>query len=237
MPELEKDEQKARNMRCFIEATRKLIEEGGIGKVSIRKISEKAGLHNSTIYLYFKDVEQLILFASLKYFTAYTRMLQNISPAASPEETFFVVWSAFGQTVFEKGDIFYNFFFGKYSQNLTPIFRQYYELYPDEAPHYSSDIEEMYYGNNIQERCLKILHPLSGIASVRVNDQNIELVNEIIVSCLKELMMDKRANPDLDPLALNEKLLRMIQYVVGYTGNLDPQKLARINVGYEQYIQ
>lgn len=216
MSELEKDELRAKNMRRFIEATRILIEEEGICKVSIRKISEKSGLHNSTIYLYFKDVEQLILFASLKYFTEYTQTLQHISPAASPEETFFVVWKAFGQAIFQQANIFYNFFFGKYSQNLTPIFRQYYALYPDEAPHYSSDIEEMYYGNSLQERCLKILRPLSGLPTVRITDENIDLANEIIISCLKELMMSKRNDPSLDPQQLNQKLLQMIRYIIGY---------------------
>ena len=61
MAEFEKDEQKAKNAICFIKATQELLDTEGIEKLSIRKIAEKAGFHNSTIYLYFKDIQHLIL--------------------------------------------------------------------------------------------------------------------------------------------------------------------------------
>ena len=38
----------------FIEAAEELIDEHGIDNVSVRKIADKAGFHNSTIYLYLK---------------------------------------------------------------------------------------------------------------------------------------------------------------------------------------
>ena len=53
--ETNKELQKKQNTIRFIEAARLLIDEIGLKKVSIRKIAEQAGFHNSTIYLYFKD--------------------------------------------------------------------------------------------------------------------------------------------------------------------------------------
>ena len=47
MAEFEKDEQKAKNAICFIKATQELLDTEGIEKLSIRKIAEKAGFHNS----------------------------------------------------------------------------------------------------------------------------------------------------------------------------------------------
>lgn len=51
---------------------------------------------------------------------------------------------------------------------------------------------------------------------MRITDENIDLANEIIISCLKELMMSKRNDPSLDPQQLNQKLLQMIRYIIGY---------------------
>ena len=221
MAECEKDEQKAKNAICFIKATQELIDTEGLDKLSIRKIAEKAGFHNSTIYLYFKDLQHLILLASLKHFAEYNHTLAEYSrQQRSPEESFFAIWEAFGKTVLQNPPIFYNFFFGKYSQNLTPIIRQYYELFPEEKKEYSKEIESMYYGNSIQERCLQILAPLADHTTVRVTSDNMELVNSIIVSCLKDLLQQKCENPALDSQQLNANFLSMLSYIIGYQGEI-----------------
>ncbi|WP_296627459.1 TetR/AcrR family transcriptional regulator [uncultured Negativibacillus sp.] len=221
MAECEKDEQKAKNAVCFIKATQELIDTEGLDKLSIRKIAEKAGFHNSTIYLYFKDLQHLILLASLKHFAEYNHTLAEYSrQQRSPEESFFAIWEAFGKTVLQNPPIFYNFFFGKYSQNLTPIIRQYYELFPEEKEEYSKEIESMYYGNSIQERCLQILAPLADHPTVRVTSDNMELVNSIIVSCLKDLLQQKCENPALDSQQLNANFLSMLSYIIGYQGEI-----------------
>lgn len=221
MAECEKDEQKAKNAVCFIKATQELIDTEGLDKLSIRKIAEKAGFHNSTIYLYFKDLQHLILLASLKHFAEYNHTLAEYSrQQRSPEESFFAIWETFGKTVLQNPPIFYNFFFGKYSQNLTPIIRQYYELFPEEKEEYSKEIENMYYGNSIQERCLQILAPLADHPTVRVTSDNMELVNSIIVSCLKDLLQQKCENPALDSQQLNANFLSMLSYIIGYQGEI-----------------
>ena len=221
MAECEKDEQKAKNAVCFIKATQELIDTEGLDKLSIRKIAEKAGFHNSTIYLYFKDLQHLILLASLKHFAEYNHTLAEYSrQQRSPEESFFAIWETFGKTVLQNPPIFYNFFFGKYSQNLTPIIRQYYELFREEKEEYSKEIESMYYGNSIQERCLQILAPLADHPTVRVTSDNMELVNSIIVSCLKDLLQQKCENPALDSQQLNANFLSMLSYIIGYQGEI-----------------
>ena len=60
--------QKKERMALFIDCTRRLIEEEGFAEISIRKIAERAGLHNSTIYFYFPDVDFLIAPASVRSF-------------------------------------------------------------------------------------------------------------------------------------------------------------------------
>ena len=216
MIDWEKDEEKRRNAITFVEATQALIDSEGLEKISIRKIAEKAGFHNSTIYLYFKDVNQLILLASLKHFNEYSHKLAEFSAMiASPTDKFLAVWQAFGETVFSRPHIFRNFFFGKYSSNLTPIITQYYQLFPEEKTNYTKEIEEMYYGGNIMDRCLQILKPLTEVESTLVTEENLDLVNTITVACLKQLLDQTCADPSLDPDDVNDQLIQMICHVTG----------------------
>ena len=73
----------------------------------------------------------------------------------------------------------------------------------------------MYYGNSIQERCRKILDPLIDVESSRVTKENIDLVNTIIVSCLKQLLEQKCADPEQDADDLNKLLINIICYITG----------------------
>lgn len=216
MIDWEKDGEKRKNAIAFVEATQALIDSEGLEKISIRKIAEKAGFHNSTIYLYFKDANQLILLASLKHFREYSRKLAEYSTMiASPTDKFLAVWQAFGETVFARPHIFRNFFFGKYSNNLTPIITQYYQLFPEEKTAYTKEIQEMYYGGNILDRCLQILKPLTALESTLVTEENLELVNTITVACLKQLLDQACADPNLDPDDANDRLIQMICHVTG----------------------
>ena len=211
----EKELLKQQNTIRFIEAAQELIDTNGISEISIRKIAEKAGFHNSTIYLYFKDVDQLILLASLKHFNEYSKALAEQSKKkSSPIENFLSIWKAFAKSVFAKPEIFYNFFFGKHSDNLTEIIEQYYELFPDEKEQYSEEIKDMYYGKNIYERCYGIMSPLL-TESTKLTPQNISIVNELIVSYLKYLLEEQCKKKNTDISENTDKLLQAMAYLIG----------------------
>ena len=93
---------------------------------------------------------------------------------------------------------------------------QYYELFPDKKYTFSEDIEEMFFGKNIQERCLKLLIPLIGTDGVRVTYDNLEIVNNIMVGYLKDVLDQKRHNQDTSTEELLEQTLEALQYIVGY---------------------
>ena len=209
-----KEHLKQQNRIRFIHAAQELIESEGPQNASIRKIAEKAGFHNSTIYLYFEDVDQLILLASLKYLNEYSMALSELSAKnLKPFENFMTIWSFFARTVFGRPQIFYNFFFGKHSDNLTEVIKLYYELFPNEQGIYTPEIEDMYYGQNITERCLKVLAMLKD-SNTRVNKENIELINDIIVGYIKYLLEQKCQNPSLDSDILTDKLLKMLKFML-----------------------
>lgn len=209
----DKEQIKQQNKIRFIEAAQQLIDAEGLEAVSIRKIAEKAGFHNSTIYLYFKDVDELILFASLKYFNEYNKALSELSTRhLSEREQFLSIWDFFAQTVFKKPKVFYNFFFGRHSHDLTDILQQYYTIFPAEREKHSKEIEEMYYGKDIHARCMQEMKMLTDFTS-KNDEETITMVNDIIVGHLKYLLEEKCQNPALDSDILTERLLKVVEFV------------------------
>lgn len=211
----DKEQLKRQNTIRFIEAARDLIDTEGFENISIRRIAQKAGFHNSTIYLYFEDADRLIQMATLKHFAEYSRALSELSTwHLRPIDNFLSIWDLYAQSVFENPALFYNFFFGKHSDDITAAMTQYYDLFPEEKDEYSQEIESMYYGKNIWDRSLKTLEPMIREKNI-VTEDNIEMINEMIVCYLKYLLEQKCQNRDLNSDLLREKLMRMIRFSLG----------------------
>ena len=75
-----------RNMVYFVEATEKILKEEGIPGVTIRRIAAEAGYNSATLYNYFQDLDELILFGSVCFLRDYlldlSRNLQPEIPAS-----------------------------------------------------------------------------------------------------------------------------------------------------------
>lgn len=217
MAERTKDDAKLKNTRRFIIATRVLMEEVGIENLSVRKIADRAGFHNSTIYLYFRDVDYLIKLASMDFFEDYALALSDLSKKdVAPIDAFVEIWRTFCDTVFRQPEIFYPFFFGKYSDNLTEIITEYYRLFPEKTKEYSKEIEDMFFGQNMYDRCIRSLTPLIDLPEVRVNRDNLQLINTIIVSYVKEVLHQKCQHPEVSVEDQTEQTLAALKYIIGY---------------------
>lgn len=199
----------------FVTAARELAEEKGMGNLSVRQIAEQAGYHNSTIYAYFKDEALLLALSCVPSFSDYSRELARLSESNPTNyDSFFSIWKHFCFSAFKKPDIFRIFFFGKYSHNLTKLLTRYYELFPEEKAEYNQVISEMYYGNNFEERCLKILSPLIGDEKTRITDENCALVNSIISSVFRGLLEQKCSDPSLENEKLTAWFMQSLHYLV-----------------------
>lgn len=209
------DPQKLENYRCFVNSAQEILEEGGISKLSIRKIADRAGFHNSTIYLYFKDLDQLTMLASMKYFQEYSQALELQSQKNLPaKENFIAIWELFVYEIIKEPCIFYNFFFGRRSDNLKAVMNMYYEIFPEERDRFSEDIEKMYFGNDIFERSLELLQTLIG-EDCFVTEDNLVMLNEITVCYCEHKLMKKCQNPKIDSAKARKEILDVIWYVTG----------------------
>lgn len=209
------DMQKRENLIHFIKVTQKIIEEEGIQKVSIRKIAAMSGFHNSTIYLYFSDLDELTMLASITRFQQYSAALERQSEKhADAYDNFFNIWECFCESAFQYACVFNNFFFGKYSDDLFRFLNVYYDLFPEEKNKYTKDIEAMYFGKNYTERCMKILLPLVADKRTRVTKENVDTINDLTVSYCQYLLGQKCANDEMDSKELQSKLMNAIHFLV-----------------------
>ena len=147
-----------RVMMYFIEATEKIISEEGIEKVSIKKIAELAGYNSATLYNYFENLEVLILYASVHYLKIYLRDLkESIRENMSAMEMYITVYKMFVYHSFQKPEIFYTLFFGKYSHKLDKVIRKYYEIFPEEYEGQNALVKAILSNADIYKRDLPLI--------------------------------------------------------------------------------
>lgn len=210
-----KEQQKLKKMKLFISSARDIIEEEGFENLSIRRIAEKAGFHNSTIYFYFSDADLLIALASVRSFAEYSRELADLSRQPGTDyDAFFRIWYFFCKYCFARPHLFRKFFFGKYKDNLTDILNQYYEMFPEEKLEYSQSIKEMYYAPTFRDRCLHILRPLADLPETCIDEKNLDMANDIIICTFQGLLEKAQSASGTDCDALTSRFLDMLHFLV-----------------------
>jgi len=71
--------QRDRMMNYFIEATKKIIEEEGIKKVTVRRVGDLAGYSYATIYNYFKDTRELLAHCAIHYLEYFYACIKEVN--------------------------------------------------------------------------------------------------------------------------------------------------------------
>ena len=133
-----------RVMIYFITAAKELIESEGVEKLTVRKAAAAAGYNSATLYNYFEDMEELVIFASMGYLKQYIVDLENtLEDSMNALERYRTIYKVFGKTCLKRPEIFYYLFYGKYKKKLKNVISIYYELFPDELGHHDDDIIKM----------------------------------------------------------------------------------------------
>ena len=126
-----------RVMIYFITAAKELIESEGVEKLTVRKAAAAAGYNSATLYNYFEDMEELVIFASMGYLKQYIVDLENtLEDSMNALERYRTIYKVFGKTCLKRPEIFYYLFYGKYKKKLKNVISIYYELFPDELGHH-----------------------------------------------------------------------------------------------------
>ncbi|WP_161845884.1 TetR/AcrR family transcriptional regulator [Pseudoflavonifractor sp. 524-17] len=207
-------EQRNQVFACFINAASEIIESEGTDALTLRRVAKKAGYNSATLYNYFKDLDHLAVYASMKYFEDYNRNLARYLAGEKDDfQRFLFMWRFFCASAFRHPHAYYNLFYGKYSGELTDITRDYYQVFPEELGEMDGSTLELLTCGSLAERSWGLLRPVLAKGTLSPDEQG--AVNEIILYCFKELLTQKIQLGDaLDSQTLIERQLGYIHLLL-----------------------
>lgn len=204
---------KRRVMMYFIEATQELILNEGIENLSIKKIADTAGYNTATIYNYFEDLEELILYSSMDYLKIYLKDLKSeINSNMKAIEMYETIYKVFVHHSFEKPEIFHTLFFGKYSYKLEKIIKKYYEIFPDDITGQTDITKSVLVEGNIHNRDLPVIKQMIKEGSILEEEAPyiMEAIVRIHQSYLENILQQR------EKISLEEHKIKFLKFLIFY---------------------
>ena len=206
-------EERNRITKIFLSSTREIIEQEGVGELSIRRISHKAGFNSATLYLYFEDVDELITLACMGYLEKFCRQAsQAISKLNDPCEIYRRVWEIFCREAFTKPKIFYRLYFYPHSSSLEHTVKRYYEIYPDQLPPCATPIQSMLVHGGLLERNWPLLQEAARV--LRIPEDQAQIINHLTVYHFKELLQQAAQTDHTDVEARSKQQMDAIRLLM-----------------------
>ena len=170
----------SRMWKYFIEATVEIIEEEGIGQVTIRKVADRAGYNSATIYNYFSEVSHLIFFASMKLLKSYTDdVTVYMDKGRTPLEKYMFAWECFCKHSFLKPDIFHAVFIMDLGDQPEKLIRNYYEIYPADLINIPEELKPILFERSMSKRGKSILQ--FAAKEGQIDEFRVDDINEITI--------------------------------------------------------
>lgn len=187
------------NKISLIQCAMEMIHESGIPSVSARSLGSRVGMNSALIYRYFRDIDEVVLFACVHALQEYTNDMVNSSSHMDPDtdesydaDIYMLSWEIFCKHAFSNPDEFNILFFSRHSEDLPSVLKEYLDLFPPERDT-SSDVflEAMFRATSLQDRNLMLLVPL---LEGRVPDNDIILSNDMTVAFFYALLTQLLGN-------------------------------------------
>ncbi len=179
--------------RRLITAAKNLIERQGLQRVTIRGVAAEAGAYMAEQYMYFKDLDELLLFACVDILQDYARELTQVQGQThSQEEYYLAVWEIFCRHAFRQPACMNHLFFSAHSGRLEEVIAAYYKLYPELLADKDQILRAMMQGADLAQRNMQILRPL---ALSSTSPERLALVNEATIAFFRSLLDGKLKDP------------------------------------------
>ena len=198
--------ERARMITNFLQATRDIINREGVDGVSIRKVAGLAGFNSATIYLYFKDADELITMASMGYLEEYCRVVAELpEDTSSPMDIYVHTWQTFCRYAFRQPQVYYRLFYHPHSHPLDETVEQYYQLFPELLKNTSGTIRQMLHAGSLSRRNMQVLNPLA--QSGLIPENKVDLVNDLTLCYFRKLLEEQMENNTPEMAARHTKAL------------------------------
>ena len=187
------------NKISLINAAMEMIHESGIQSVSARSLGARVGMNSALIYRYFRDIDELVLFACVHALQEYTNDMVVSSSDLDPDndesydaEIYMRSWKLFCKHAFSKPEEYNALFFSRHSADLPSVIKEYLELFPPDRED-SGDLmlEAMFRTSSLQNRNLILLVPL---LESKASEKDIILANDMTVAFFYALLTQLLGN-------------------------------------------
>lgn len=198
----------------FVDVTRSIMDREGADQVSIRKVAKSAGYNSATMYLYFKDVDELITMASLSYLVDYCRALAQAQKSwRSARETYIYAWGIFCRHAFLYPHVFYRIFFFPHSTPLEQTIERYYEIFPHQLDNIDGAVYRMLRGGTLESRDYRVLRPL--VEEKAMGEQSAALVSSMAVGYFRKLLSEKcELGDQVDDAAQAQRQVEAVRFLL-----------------------
>lgn len=208
-----KELKRKRIMLLYIQCTEQLLREEGIQNLSIRRIADVTGYSSGTLYSYFEDLEELILYASFKFRKEYLkRVAKEITDDMTSLEQYRKIYQIFNEYSFRDPEIYMNMYFGKHSERIKTVMKEYYLLFPDEFVAPTELIRSLLLQGNLIDCDKLTTGRLARDGFIRA--ENADQVAEVLVRLQETFIYDLAVNPGKDLKEQSEAFMRLFDYVI-----------------------
>lgn len=207
---------KKRILVFFIEAAQEIMLKEGIEAITLRKVADLAGYNGATLYNYFKDLDQLILFASLKYLKLYNlEVVKQLKKCKTEREKFLTMWQTFCNISYKYPQPFYQIFFNKHSDSLDSISKQYYELFPEDIGTRDKNLKEILSGTKLGVRNEISLTYLAQEENKTWNE--ISLMSDMMIALYHDLLLKRISeNNNQSQDVYENKMMEYVNFILNH---------------------
>lgn len=138
----------------YIQIATRILEEEGIGALSIRRVAKEAGCTSAVLYRHFENKDHLLMLASVKFLIPYIQelMFQSARTDISSIQIDLILWKKFIDEAFQNRVYYDQLFFGDQKEMLSECIYEYYSLFPDENEKFDGYTASIVMNSNLHER-------------------------------------------------------------------------------------
>lgn len=208
------------NRISIIRAAMEMIRESGTASVTARSLGSRIGMNSALIYRYFKDIDEVVLFACIHVLQEYTEEMSTARrdyeascKEISDEYIYLLSWELFSKHAFSNPEEYNTLFFSKHSSHLKDAIREYYLLFPhDRTDKDDIILEGMFRTSNVRDRNLILLIP---VLEGRKTDREIIMINDMTVSYFFALLVQLIGHDqDVTPEYQTERIMNAVRFTL-----------------------
>ena len=208
-----KELKRRRIMTLFILSTEQLLRTEGIQNLTIRKLADVTGYSSATLYSYFEDLDELILYASFKYRKEYLKQVATeISSEMTSLEQYRKIYEIFNSYSCRDPEIYMNIYFGRHSEKIKEVMDEYYSLFPEEFVAPTEIIRNLLLQGRLID-CDKITTAKLGEDGF-ILPENADVVAELMVRTQETFLYDLVVNPQKNIQEENAAFMKLFDHII-----------------------